>query len=165
MSTPKHLAMEISAVRRRVAELERAQRRWRWLGLGAVVLALALGSMVGPTGAQGNVVVAPRIEITEPSGKRRAVLGFLEGIGPALVFYGDRGEAQMMLAGQDSGPALFMYDRNRRLRTRIEFNEAIGPSLVFTDPAGRERAILAVIQEKPGLSLYDAEAKPFWQTP
>jgi hypothetical protein len=167
MSTSKDIHAEISAMRQRIAELECRQRRLRWFGLGAIGVALALfvGAMTGPSSAQGSVTVAQRIDITDPTGKQRAVLGFLEGIGPALVFYSDRGEAQMMLAGQETGPALFMYDQKRKLRIRFELNEAIGPSLVFSDPAGRERAILAVVQEAPGLSLYDAAGKPFWKTP
>ncbi|MFQ5955064.1 MAG: hypothetical protein ACE5JZ_08390 [Kiloniellales bacterium] len=81
------------------------------------------------------------------------------------MFYTNEGQAQMMLTGEETGPAIYMYDASLTLRSRLQFNEAIGPSVVFSDPAGRDRAVLALIQEKPGLSLYDAEGKPIWRTP
>ncbi len=167
MTMPKDVGIEIAALTRRIAGLERRQRRWNWLAAaaGGVALALILGSLTGPSSAQGNVITAQRIDIIDPAGKQRAVFGYLEGIGPALVFYTDSGQAMMMLAGQDAGPSIYMYDRKLKLRTRLELNEAIGPSLVLADPAGRERSILAVIQETPRLSLFNADGKAFWKTP
>ncbi len=173
MNKPKDVRLEIAGLKERLGELERRQRRWRWTGLIAaagVVMALMFGSMSQPSGAQGDrargdTVAAQRIAITDADGRQRMVLGLVDGVGPALVIYTNEGQAQMMLAGQETGPAIYMYDTNLKLRTRLQLNEAIGPSLVFSDPAGRPRAILELIQEKPGLSLLDAEGRAIWKTP
>ncbi len=178
MNEPKDVRLEIAGLKERLGELERRQRRWRWTGLIAaagVVVALMFGSMSQPSRAQddrdrgdrarSDMVVAQRIAITDAAGRRRMVLGLVDGVGPALVIYNNEGQAQLMLAGQETGPAIYMYDTNLKLRSRLQLNEAIGPSLVFRDPAGRERAILALIQERPGLSLLDAEGRAIWKTP
>ena len=168
MNKPKDVRLEIAGLKRRLGELERRQRRWRWTGLIAaagVVMALMFASMSQPSRAQGEMVAAQRIAITDAAGRQRMVLGLVDGVGPALVIYTNEGQAQMMLAGQETGPAIYMYDTKLTLRARLQLNEAIGPSLVFSDPAGRERAILALIQERPGLSLLDAEGRAIWKTP
>lgn len=168
MNKPRDVHLEIAGLKERLGELERRQRRWRWTGVIAaagVVMALAFGSMSQPSRAQGDMIAAQRIAITDADGRQRMVLGLVDGVGPALVIYTKEGQAQMMLAGQETGPAIYMYDTNLKLRSRLQLNEAIGPSLVFSDPAGRERAILALIQERPGLSLLDAEGRAIWKTP
>jgi hypothetical protein len=167
MNEPEVVRNELSAALARIDRLERRQRRWAWCALGLAVAALALvvGTGIKRSTAQGNVVVARQVGITDPAGRQRAVLGFIEGVGPALVMYSERGEAQMMLAGQAIGPSIYMYDSNRTLRARLELNENIGSSLVLSDPAGRQRSILAVVQETPRLALFDAEGKAFWRTP
>ena len=168
MNKPKDVRLEIAGLKERLGELERRQRRWRWTGLIAaagVVMALMFGSMSQPSGAQGDTVAAQRIAITDAAGRQRMVLGLVDGVGPALVIYTNEGQAQMMLAGQETGPAIYMYDTKLTLRSRLQLNEAIGPSLVFSDPAGRPRAILELIQEKPGLKLLDVEGRAIWRTP
>jgi hypothetical protein len=167
MTEPEVVRHELATARARIDRLERRQRRWAWCVLGVAVLSLALAGGAGIRGssAQGDVVIARQVGIVDPSGRQRAVMGVVEGVGPALVFYSAQGEAQMMLAGQDVGPSLYLYDSNRKLRVRLELNEAIGPSLVLSDPAGRQRTVLAVVQETPRLSLFNVDGEAFWKTP
>ncbi len=151
----------------RISQLERGHRRWR-RGLTASVAALlaivTMQSAPQPF-AQSNVLSAQRIDITDPTGRQRAVLGFVEGVGPGLVLYGERGEAQLMVAAQESGPSIYMYDRNGTMRARLEVHDMIGPALVLNDPSGRTRSTLAVIQESPRLSMLNADGQAFWKTP
>lgn len=156
--------MDVTALQRRVAGLERTNR-----AMAAAAGLLALGGLAlwstGSLKAASGEVATSRLVLTDQAGGTRAVLSVVEGFGPSLVIYGDNGKAGAALAFPPEGPTLAMYDRNGQLRLRMAATEGTGPSLVLNDAKRRPRVQLSVIGETPSLILLNDAGQPTWKTP
>ncbi len=156
--TPNDLA-------RRIARLERANRRMGWIAGAAALAALAAWS-TGMVRAAAYEIVTGRLVLTDQAGGTRAILSVVDGFGPSLVIYGENGKAGAALAMPPEGPTLALYDQSGQLRVRLGAIDATGPSLVLNDARRRPRVQISVTGgEVPGVVLLNDAGQPTWRTP
>jgi hypothetical protein len=150
---------------RRLARLERANRRLAWIAAAAVLAALA-GWSTGMVRAAAYEIVTSRLVLTDQAGGTRAILSVVDGFGPSLVIFGENGKAGAALAMPPEGPTLALYDQSGQLRLRLAAIESTGPSLVLNDSKRRPRAQMAITGgEVPGVMLLNESGQPTWRTP
>jgi hypothetical protein len=150
---------------RRIARLERANRRLGWIA-GAMALAALAAWSTGMVRAAAYEVVTGRLVLTDAAGGTRAILSVVDGFGPSLVIYGENGKAGAALAMPPEGPTLALYDQNGQLRVRLAALEATGPSLALNDAKRRPRLQFSITGgEVPSVMLLNETGQPVWRTP
>jgi hypothetical protein len=145
MSSPE------TALERRVAQLERSQRRLQgitFVSVALLVAAVSLGMAADPVPPQ--TVVAKSIQLLDDAGRLRILINARAGV--SLLDEEKRPRAVLSL--DRSGPGLALYGTSSRAGTLLNVN-AEGPALSLRDNAGRTRALLAAIDQGPALILSD----------
>lgn len=154
----------IDLLTRRIARLERRNRRFGWLAGGAALVFLA-GSSIGLVRAAGEEVVTQKLTLVDQAGGTRAVMSVVPGLGPSFVIYGQNGKAGAALAFPPEGPSLVMYDSSGQLRLRLANIEATGPSLVLNDSRRKPRLQVSLAGDNPSVVLLNDQGQATWRTP
>ncbi|MGH7264923.1 MAG: hypothetical protein ACREMB_08740, partial [Candidatus Rokuibacteriota bacterium] len=99
-----------NALMSRLDRLERENRRWRFVGLAALML-VGLILAPGATG-QPNEVRARRFVVVDDTGRMRAMLGSAVDFHGGLRLYGPGGDLRVALSIWDeTGPSLNFYGK------------------------------------------------------
>lgn len=101
----------LAALERRLARLERSERRWRGLALGLVLAAGAAG-LVGFARPRERIVSAERFVVVDADGTERGAFGLTEK-GDAHAYL-RQGDAQMIVSLQKGANLLLRGEDGRR---------------------------------------------------
>lgn len=151
-------------------DLQNRVRRLEWwnrLLVLSVAGALTLGftSQVAPARrGTDRLVRAERLEIVDPEGRARIVVG-LDEHGSAGVMVNDSdGEARVTLLHDSEGSALFIRDAEGTIRIGVAQFADGGGGVALHGPDSRGAAVLHY-QEAGSLTFYDAEGEPTLRIP
>ena len=159
----------LETLSRRVACLERTNRRWKRLASWT----LALLGIVGLLGAAASKKAkspaelrAQRIVLVDKAEKGRAELMLIAEDQPGLVLVDDAGKPRLTLTLSKYGEPALSFADARGTRRIILSLDLYGTMLRFTDDAGNPRAALAVPSEgEPELELLSKDDKLLWRAP
>ncbi|MGH9737532.1 MAG: hypothetical protein ACRD4X_02985 [Candidatus Acidiferrales bacterium] len=151
--------MKIPGIEDRLSQLERQNKRLRWLIVAA--LAVACGSIVLPGVSslraeqplERQTVKAAKFMLLGPGGQTRATLGF-SGAVPQLVFYDGSGKKRASLAIDASGPQFTLYDAGGMQRAKLA-EDTEGPYLGLNSRTGRPHIWLSDTPTGPSIILLD----------
>lgn len=150
--------MDSRCLQLRIAALERAQRRSRWLMLASLlsVSLLVLVAAAGPRIVRGN-----RFQLVDSVGKTRAEWAAIEKGGSQLVFFDKKKQARLNLSVQKSGhAAVVLYDAKAKPRATFSTRDDDSPTWVLYDENGQARATLALRKDgQPILFFSDEKGK------
>jgi hypothetical protein len=145
---------EITALRERVAALEKAQEL---TAQGQEVAQMRKDAAQFPAQALSEVRARSFVLVNE-NGKPLAELGVTEAGGPAvgtrLRFFDQKGKPVLWLGVDQNGPRFDLHDENGKARAALDLLKD-GPELILFDENGKMRAGLTATKYGPGLCLFD----------
>jgi hypothetical protein len=166
-------------LQRRIARLERSQRRLQLAAL-ALFAALAAFFSLGMSGSE--IIRAKALHLMDDEGNLRVLINARAGVslldeqkrpravlsvdreGPGLALYGTTSQVGTILNVNQSGPALAMRDNAGHTRALLAAVDQ-GPALILSDANERERAVMTVQHTGPALSLMNESGRPLWRAP
>ncbi|HXH51421.1 MAG TPA: hypothetical protein VNM47_18945 [Terriglobia bacterium] len=135
---------------RRLAKLERDNRRLKHLGLAALLIVVIVGT-IGATQPIPQVIKAHTIQVTDAAGKVRFELKsdeirFFDGLGvPKLAMGIASGEPPLLLRGETGTIGLDTTSRSGM------------PGIWLLDRKGKTRAAMQMVGKGTVISLHDAD--------
>lgn len=146
---------------RRVNRLERRERQWRYLTLGALASA-AICWLISPsptTGAEQEekVISATHFFLKDSQGNSRAFLAVVED-NPVLTFVDANRQKVMTLGLQGKAPGLWIGDSKGKTQVALGLGGA-GPTLTFLDSRGKSRVMLSSTDDQQKLYFYNGQEK------
>lgn len=143
----------------RLCQLERQNKRLRWVAMVALAVASSSVLLLGvanlraeqPSGRQ--TVKAAKFLLLGPAGKTRASLGVSRG-GAQLVLYDPSGQKRASLAMAAGGPQFTLYDSSGMQRAKLAVDTE-GPYLGLNSPTGRPHVWLSDTPTGPSITLLD----------
>jgi hypothetical protein len=139
------MTSEIETLTVRVADLERANRRLKLIGVGVVLASMALVSM--GLGGKPRTIEAEKIVILDSHGRARLMIGTPDVAGAAVNTKSD-------------APAIWLSDENGLDRTILTSD-----GLYLAN--GREKPLVNLISgpSRPELQFYGPDGKVSWSAP
>lgn len=146
-------------IERRLAELERSNRRLRRLcalvvASTSALLALAAGAPQQPTARQADgardKIVAEAVHLVDRNGALRVLISARAGIS----LFDEHRRPRAVLSVDASGPGLLLYGETSKAGGSLTVNRD-GPALALRDNSGNTRALLASLDQGPALLLSD----------
>jgi hypothetical protein len=145
-------ALSFESLSDRVANLERQNHRLKQFG---VLLLLCIAALVAMGQASPiQTIRASHFVVVDEGGRRRAELG-INGSFPSLAFYGEKGQAQVLLATNGNG-YLALYGGGLHPYAVLEAFQA-GSSLSLFSPEDRrklEQGLEMGLGNTPSISLH-----------
>jgi hypothetical protein len=148
----------------RVAQLERAQRRWRRLAMGAVVGLMGV-VLMGQKPAP-RIVEAERFILRDAAGRIRAELGVDAEQSVALRFRDADSMPRLSVGTENGASVLVLNEQGGKVRAGLVTLSHGAPALTLYDPSGKNRAELSLTREgAPALTILDRDGFLAWKTP
>lgn len=135
---------------RRLEKLERDNRHLKGLGLGTVVLAVALGSIYA-TRPVPQLIRAHTFEVTDNAGRVRAKMTAPRSGGAAIVILGAQGRPRAVMS--ESGIGLSDAQGHPRAVISVTRSKDVGVSLSDAQGHARENMEVSASGE-PGITLF-----------
>lgn len=138
----------IEAMVRRLDRVERENRRWKWVGVVAL-LGLAAGMVMGQAkaGTGAPVVEAERFVLRDRSGKARAWLNVSDGSVNLALADTDEKSRALLYVTADGTAGLALRDKDWARRAGLYVLADGSPGLSLADKEGGRRATLAVLPD------------------
>jgi len=163
MNQPK-----IETLVQRLDDLERENRRLKWIG-ALVLIGIAALVLMGQAGPRRvfKHLQSEQFILQDPGGQTRAVLGTLADGSSGLVLYDRNGkERAKLIVLADGSSVLHALDKDGKLRAGLGVASDGSPGLLLGDREGRPRAGLSVLGDgMPSFGLFDANGKVLFKAP
>jgi hypothetical protein len=148
----------------RVERLERAQRRWQRVAVGAV-LGLVAVAVMGQKPAP-RVVEAERFILRDAAGRIRAELGVDTEQSVALRFRDADNLPRLSIGTENGASVLVLNEQGGKVRAGLVTLPQGSPALTLYDTNGKNRAELALTRDgAPALTITDRDGFLAWKTP
>ena len=155
----------LDAIAAELAQLKRANRRWRRSATLAV-LVLAVIGLMGQVMPPSRVLEVERLLLRDASGRIRVSLGALDDESVVLTFR-DRLERDRLAIGllPEGAPLVGLYDEHRRRRAAFGMLDADLPGLLLFGEDGTSRVRRTREDDSPRFGGQAADGAVLWETP